>query len=791
METSLAKRSNWAVLLILLLSSALIFQSAAFAKVKEAPDGIKPLAKPSARPDKQAEVHNVGTLWNVVTNFGQYGDPNSTSPSMEWPGGSDAFYLWEGRYWVGGVVGGEKLVSHADYGNYEWFPKEGSAFFFGPGKSIQDHYVEYDDLYGIAGHIPMGIEVHERSLAWSMSDYDDFIAYEYELINVGENVINDFFISWCYDADVCQNADPSDPHIDDLVDFDGWDGPESDKDIIDWVDPLDLDGDGLKGYDEWGWPYAYPLTKSGVPSNPNYDPDKAEPDGFYDAYHVMIDKRGPALRWQTDVPELKRIAGEIAVVDGDTLKGFIMPRGMSIIYDGDHAQTPEDDIGERGSTQNNAGFIAGRVLYSDIVRDETYLIDGKFGYRTTSEDTFFRPYSHQWWNWESDPGNDIEKYDYMSAQHSASWQMGEHYYFLPHPFDVSAPVFDYRFLLATGPFKTVLPLDTIRCVMVGAVGMGIEGARLNTDNAMKAYYEGSSGDPYHPKAWTDGPHWILPIPPAIPYLVYSPSDGGPFIDLSWDDLAETTADLMLGYIDFEGYKVYRSMYNASSWKMVAAFDNRDEAVLVKDADGNIINAKIDPATSDTVAYDDPNYGDIEGEYVLVNLPPIQHTFSDKGGKFLNATVDCPIYGLKYYYTVVAYDPDKPDLFMISQESAKSNYKKNASSGAPEPVIPRYPLDNDMDKIRVVPNPYKGTALFESRYEDKIMFTNIPPASKISIFTLAGDLVDTIYHEDGYGDVLFDLVSRNTQKVVSGLYIYVVETEKPTYKKVMGKFVIIR
>ena len=158
-------------------------------------------------------------------------------------------------------------------------------------------------------------------------------------------------------------------------------------------------------------------------------------------------------------------------------------------------------------------------------------------------------------------------------------------------------------------------------------------------------------------------------------------------------------------------------------------------------------------------------------------------------------VSAPIYGLRYYYVVVAYDPDKPATAtrpaMLSQESAKSNYKKSAS-GAPEPVIPRYeaPLD-DMSKIRVVPNPYKGTALFESRYEDKIMFTNLPPACKISIYTVAGDLVDTIYHGDGYGDELWSLISRNNQKVVSGLYMFVVEREVPTYDKFVGKFVIIR
>lgn len=770
-------RLIWRVLLIAIFLATGTFQTSAIARVKNINGS---LAKPMARPEQSTNVHNVGTIWNMVTNYGQYGDPNSVSPSMEWPGGSEAYYLWEGRFWAGGIVNGEKLVSHADYGNYEWYPKDGSTFDWEPNdsKSIQDGVVEYDDLYGIAGHTPMGIEVYERSLAWSMGDYDDFIAYEYEVRNVSENVIDGFFVSWVYDCDVAQLADPSEPHLDDLVDYDGWDGPESDKDLVDVVDPMDLDGDDATGYDEWGWPYGFPHNSSGQPTNPNYDASLAEPDGFYDAWQVLLDSEGPILRWQASVTDLERVAGEIAVVDGDTLKGYLLPRNSSYMYDDDYAQSPENDIGERGGSQPIPGFIGGRILYSDIINQTDV-----FPYRTTEEDTFMRPYAHQWWNWESDPGDDIEKYDYMSANHSASTQLGKHYYFLPNPFEVNAPVFDYRFLLSTGPFNQFAPGEVLRFVMVAAVGNGLQGMRQNLDFAMKAYYEGSKenpdnpdevSDPYHPADWQWGRHWVLPIPPVVPGLVYSPATDGAAIELSWDNLPELTIDAMLNSIDFEGYKIYRSLYNASSWEMIYACDNREEPVLVKDSDGNIINEL-----------------DSNGDPILVDLPAITHTYRDEGGTFLGREISTPVYGLQYFYAVVAYDPDKAGL--PSQESSKSNYLTN-EKGAPLAVVPRYaPVPDDMQNIKVVPNPYKGTALFESRYEDKIMFTNLPPACKISIFTLAGDLVDTIYHGDGYGDELWSLISRNQQKVVSGLYIYVVERDTPghDYDKFIGKFVIIR
>ena len=60
-----------------------------------------------------------------------------------------------------------------------------------------------------------------------------------------------------------------------------------------------------------------------------------------------------------------------------------------------------------------------------------------------------------------------------------------------------------------------------------------------------------------------------------------------------------------------------------------------------------------------------------------------------------------------------------------------------------------------------------------------------------IFTMTGDLVETIYHDNGTDAELWDLISRNNQKAVSGLYVYVVETEQPKYEKFVGKFVIVR
>ena len=54
------------------------------------------LLKAAARPTLEFKAHNIGTLWNVFTNYGSFGDPNFDTtgrPSAEWPGGSRNRYL--------------------------------------------------------------------------------------------------------------------------------------------------------------------------------------------------------------------------------------------------------------------------------------------------------------------------------------------------------------------------------------------------------------------------------------------------------------------------------------------------------------------------------------------------------------------------------------------------------------------------------------------------------------------------------------------------------------------------
>jgi hypothetical protein len=395
-------------------------------------------------------------------------------------------------------------------------------------------------------------------------------------------------------------------------------------------------------------------------------------------------------------------------------------------------------------------------------------------------------FSHQWWNWESDPMDlDGDKLDYMLGQHVAS--QGKR--FLNNPLELGFPQFDYRFLLTTGPFD-VPEGDTVKVVFALTCGKGLEGLRVNSDNAIKAYYSGSKeGTPYNPISFDEDVHWNLPIPPVVPELSYSPMSGG--VRLAWDTRAEFSFDANLGRIDFEGYQVYRASYNPQDWEMIAVFDNRDEPVFVVDVNGDTLNDRT-----------------LDGDWILLDLTLIQKKFEDLGG--VNAwgdTIDTPLDGIPYYYAVSAYDgyksAEEAGQELQPSYSPLSNYKKSADN-APIPVFPGtlYETGDDippLDRVLVVPNPYRGTAEWEVEYEDRIKFTNLPPVAKISIFSLSGDLIKVLEHTDGQADEYWDLITRNNQSVVSGLYVYVVEApdisivgqSSKDLEKYIGKFAIFR
>lgn len=106
-------------------------------------------------------------------------------------------------------------------------------------------------------------------------------------------------------------------------------------------------------------------------------------------------------------------------------------------------------------------------------------------------------------------------------------------------------------------------------------------------------------------------------------------------------------------------------------------------------------------------------------------------------------------------------------------------------------------------IYVYPNPATREALAEFQPRDpsaqdptgvRIMFNNLPAAhNTIRIFTASGDLLETIYHDGttGSGSTSWNLMTRNGQEIVSGIYLYSVHSDDEGFEPFRGRFVVIR
>ncbi|RLC46796.1 MAG: hypothetical protein DRI23_11960, partial [Candidatus Cloacimonadota bacterium] len=167
-------------------------------------------------------------------------------------------------------------------------------------------------------------------------------------------------------------------------------------------------------------------------------------------------------------------------------------------------------------------------------------------------------------------------------------------------------------------------------------------------------------------------------------------------------------------------------------------------------------------------------------------------------------------GFEYYLAVTSWDRGMPEKNLQPIESGR-DIDANMNVFIPGPSA-----KTSMNNIYVVPNPYVGQSLFDGRRENdikgdrgrRIWFVNIPKKCTIKIFTLAGDLVDTIHHNGEYNeDILtlskasytavapsgiasWDLLSRNNQIIAPSIYLYSVNNKK-NGKIIVGKFVIIK
>ncbi len=144
----------------------------------------------------------------------------------QYPKGSGNTHFYKGGLWVGGVIGNDTLVStgaQLNNSSREFHPVEPMikrslltpyAEGFDEAESELDYIGVYVDTftYGVANlpfdpidrrpHRPLGLEVHQRSLSWSYPHTDDFVIIEYNIKNIGGNYIKDVYVGLYWDVDI-------------------------------------------------------------------------------------------------------------------------------------------------------------------------------------------------------------------------------------------------------------------------------------------------------------------------------------------------------------------------------------------------------------------------------------------------------------------------------------------------------------------------------------------------------------------------------------------------------------
>ena len=134
-------------------------------------------------------------------------------------------------------------------------------------------------------------------------------------------------------------------------------------------------------------------------------------------------------------------------------------------------------------------------------------------------------------------------------------------------------------------------------------------------------------------------------------------------------------------------------------------------------------------------------------------------------------------GFNYYYNLTTYKIVDGNLVESLKLADINNILNQPSAQQAKPQTLPAEDKADLDKIKVVPNPYVVSAPWDkSRLGNtvfgepirNIAFTNLPSPCTIRIFTIDGDLVQTIEHTGDYGREEWNLLTSERRPIVSGM-----------------------
>jgi len=439
-----------------------------------------------------------------------------------------------------------------------------------------------------------------------------------------------------------------------------------------------------------------------------------------------------------------------------------------------------DAIGDIGFTDSYIGI---QFLGASANFDSVNFVSWQF--RNTTDPNFFAP--------QDDFSRYLKLQGYFGGNNRFPYNIT--------PSMLKAPS-NRSILISAGPFRKIAPRDSFNVVfaIITAKKFGTDPAALDSDEqktnlftsaewALRAYFgeDRNRNGILDPDEDLNGDgklnRYILPTPPLNPKVKVIPESQKATI--YWDRRAEFSIDPITGKRDFEGYRLYRTM---AGFDLTTAQDLNEALIKMAEFDSVGNNLGINAGFS-YVRLDKP---------VKFDGDTTEYWYKFEVNNLLNGWI--------YVFSVTAFD--EGDL-TFNLESLESGKLVTATK-----VIPGTTPTSDTDvKIGVYPNPYYSNAYWDGNSERlrKIYFYNLPAECEITIYTLAGDVIKRIYHnqssngsdlrwfetfsKDGKqimagGEHAWDLITDNDQAIATGLYLFSVKDLKNGNIKT-GKFLIVK